>query len=70
MLDQIYCWHQDILMRVLFTYSKEYSGSQKYIQETEKTWAINHEQTVKGEKGFLFSYSEEIWLLSYKLSFT
>lgn len=63
MLDQIYCWHQDILMRVLFTYSKVYSGSQKYIYETETPWAINHEQTVKGEKYFLFSYSEEIWLL-------
>lgn len=63
MLDQIYCWHQDVLMRVLFTCSKEYSGSQKYVHETEATRAINHEQTVKGEKGVLFSYSEEMWLL-------
>ena len=53
MLDQIYCWHPDLLMRVLFTHSKEYSGSQKYTHKTETTWAINHEQTVKGGKDFL-----------------
>lgn len=52
MLDKIYCWHQDTLMRVLLSYSKEYSCSQKYTHETETTRAINHEQTVKGEMLF------------------
>lgn len=41
-------------MRILFSYSKEYSCSQKYIHETETTWAIKPEQAVKGE---MFFYS-------------
>lgn len=36
MLGKIYCCHQGILMRVLFTYSKEYSGSRKFIWMKQK----------------------------------